>query len=101
MGGSAVNPVATEFDNYFGISYEYVPGDYFTILCSNENTSIFLDLRVYPAQDICLVYIGRQNNRNALLIWGYGWQGTYAGSLFMSDPYHWTAYEHYHLLLIR
>ena len=101
VGGPAVNPLATEFDNYFGITYTYVPGVYFTIFCQNENKSISLDLNNYPSQDICIVYTGRQNNRNTLIIWGYGWEGTYAGSVFMSDPYHWTAYATSHLLLLR
>lgn len=101
VGGPAVNPLATEFDNYFGVTYTYVPGVYFTIFCQNENKSISLDLNNYPSQDICIVYIGRQNNRNTLIIWGYGWEGTYAGSLFMSNPYNWTAYATKHVLLLR
>ncbi|MBU7025496.1 MAG: hypothetical protein HXS48_01030, partial [Theionarchaea archaeon] len=40
----------------------------------------------YPSEDICIVYLGQYNNQNILLIWGYGWQGTYAGSLVMSNP---------------
>ena len=101
MGGPAVNPLASEFDNNFGITYTYQPGVRFTISCQNENKSISLDLTAYPLQDICIVYLGRQNNRNNLLIWGYGWQGTYAGSLYMSDPYNWTRNENKHLLLLR
>lgn len=52
-------------------------------------------------KDICIVYLGRHNNRNILFIWGYGWQGTYAGSLFMSNPNNWSYYGNNHLLLLR
>ncbi|KYK37907.1 MAG: hypothetical protein AYK18_18125 [Theionarchaea archaeon DG-70] len=101
VGGPAINPVADEFDSYFGIFYDYVPGVSFTISCKNENKSISLDLSNYPSEDICIVYLGRHSNRNILLIWGYGWKGTYAGSLLMSDPYYWSYYGDNHLLLLR
>ncbi len=101
FGGPAVNPVAQEFGNYFGISYNYQPGVSFTIFCKNENKSIYLDLGKYPSEDICVVYLGRNSTRTILLIWGYGWQGTYAGSVFMSDIYYWSYYGNNHLLLLR
>ncbi|KYK37374.1 MAG: hypothetical protein AYK19_21640 [Theionarchaea archaeon DG-70-1] len=55
----------------------------------------------YPSEDICIVYLGQYNNQNILLIWGYGWQGTYAGSLIMSNPNIWSYCGYNHLLLIR
>jgi len=38
---------------------------------------------------------------HVLLVWGYGWRGTYAGSLFLEDPSNWEAYRNAHLLLLR
>ncbi|MGD2250331.1 MAG: transglutaminase family protein [Candidatus Methanofastidiosia archaeon] len=99
MGGPAVNPVATEFGSIFGITYSYVEGVSFDI--SAEGKTIHLDLGQYPSQDICIVYLGQHNNRNILIIWGYGWQGTYAGSVFMSDIQNWSFYSNNHLLLLR
>jgi hypothetical protein len=99
VGGPAVNPVADEFDGYFGITYQYIPGDSFTIFV--EGKSSYLNLDFYPERDICIVYLGEHNGRNAMVVWGFGWEGTYAGSVFIGDPATWTAYSGYHLLLLR
>ena len=99
VGGPAVSPLADEFDSYFGITYNHQPGVNFTIFC--EDTSINLDLANYPRQDICIVYIGQQNGRNVMLVWGYGWQGTYAGSAFIGDTNNWNTYLNAHLLFLR
>jgi hypothetical protein len=99
VGGPAVNPTATEFGGYFGISYRHKPQESFTIHC--ERKSIYLDLALYPYEDICIVYIGQFDTRNVMLVWGYEWQGTYAGSMFMADPVNWEQYKDAHLLLLR
>jgi len=99
VGGPAINPAATEFGGYFGISYDYESNAYYEIFC--ERNSIYLDLTKYPHEDICIVYLGQFSSRNVLLVWGYGWQGTYAGSVFMGDPQNWLEYQNAHLLLLR
>jgi hypothetical protein len=99
VGGPAVNPVATEFGRYFRITYENHPDVSFKI--NAENESIFLDLTEYPKEDICLVYLGHHKGRNVLLVWGYGWEGTYAGSVFAADPETWEKYEGAHLFMLR
>jgi hypothetical protein len=99
VGGPAVNPAAVEFGGYFGISYKEKSRVSYTIFC--ERRSIYLDLANYPHEDICIIYLGELSTRNVLLVWGYGWRGTYAGSVFMGDPANWQAYEGAHLLLLR
>jgi hypothetical protein len=99
VGGPAVSPLADEFDQYFGITYDYTPGVSFSISC--EGCSITLNLGVYPYQDVCIVYIGQQNGRNIMVVWGYGWEGTYAGSAFIGNTTNWYTYPHAHLLLLR
>jgi carboxypeptidase T len=99
VGGPAVNPIATEFGTIFGITYNYTPGVEFEIFCEGE--SIYLNLTQYPAQDICIVYLGSESWRTVMLVWGYGWEGTYAGSVLMGDPLTWQAYADCHLLLLR
>ena len=99
MGGPAVSGITDEFDTYFDITYDWQPGVSFTIFC--EGQQIYLDLAKYPSEDICIVYLDQQNSRNVLVIWGYGWQGTYAGSVFMSDPSNWSLYGNNHLLMLR
>jgi hypothetical protein len=101
VGGPAVSPLADEFDQYFGITYEYYPGVNFTIHC--EGYSMELNLSNYPGEDICIVYVGQQNERNVMIVWGYGWEGTYAGSAFIGDVNNWYTYPYStaHLLLLR
>ncbi len=99
VGGPAVNPLATEFGGYFGISYTYRPKVVFEIQC--ERRTISVDLQKPPGEDICIIYLGKSKTRNVLLVWGYGWQGTYVGAMFMGNPKNWSKYGNAHLLLLR
>jgi hypothetical protein len=99
VGGPAINPIAVEFDGIFGISYTYTPGVSFQIHA--DGYSIYLNLANYPQRDICIVYLGEHNGRNVMQVWGYGWQGTYAGSMYIGDPSNWTAYTGLHMLMLR
>ena len=99
VGGPGINPIAAEFDDIFGITYEYNAGVGFEIFAGGE--SIYLDLTHYPAEDVCIVYLGDHNSRHVMLVWGYGWRGSYAGSAFMGYPANWQAYPNARLLLLR
>jgi len=99
IGGPDINPTAIEFGGYCGITYEYSPRVSFTISC--ERRSIYLDLSKYPHEDICIIYLEKFSTGTVMLVWGYGWQGTYAGSTFMGDPSNWQEYSGAHLLLLR
>ena len=99
VGGPAINILAVEFDGYFGISYDYQEGVSLEIFA--DGYSISLDLSHYPQEDICIVYLAEHNTRNVLLVWGYGWRGTYAGSVFIGDPANWTTYAGAHMLMLR
>ena len=99
VGGPAINPVADEFDTTFGITYTHNPGISFEIFYGGE--SIYLDLTQYPNEDICIIYLGENSSRNIMLVWGYGWRGTYAGSAFMGDPSNWQEYEGTNMLMLR
>ena len=104
VGGPAVNPVADEFGNIFGITYYHEPGVRFDIYVGNCmfcTPSISLDLTLYPNEDICIVYLGENGPRRVMVVWGYGWQGTYAGSAFMGDPVNWQTYSDAHFVMLR
>jgi hypothetical protein len=96
MGGPAINPLAVEFDPAFDITYVYIETVSFEILC--EGQSIYLDLNNYPGEDVGIVYIGQHGPRTVMLVWGYGWEGTYAGSAFIGDLSNWTGH---HLVMVR
>jgi hypothetical protein len=99
VGGPAINPVTDHFDYAFGVEYTYVPGTSFEMWVLSY--SIILDLANYPQEDICIVYLRELSGRNILLVWGYGWQGTYAGSTFMGDTGTWQAYSEATMLMLR
>jgi hypothetical protein len=99
VGGPAINPVADEFDTVFGITYTYVAGTSFTIFA--DGYSLNLNLANFPQRDICLVYLGEDSGRTVMLVWGYGWRGTYAGSAFIGNPDNWAAYTGAHMLMLR
>ncbi len=96
VGGPAINPVADEFSSVFRITYTYVEDVSFEIHC--EGYTISLDLHSYPGEDICVIYVGQHGPRAVLLVWGYGWQGTYAGAVYMGDPSIWSGN---HLAMLR
>ncbi|MBU7012114.1 MAG: hypothetical protein HXS46_15625 [Theionarchaea archaeon] len=99
VGGPAVSPIADEFDQYFGITYVYTENTSFEIHAVGH--SIFLDVTQYPHQDICIIYLGKHNERNVMLVWGYGWQGTYAGSVIIGDQKTWQTHADAHVLMVR
>jgi hypothetical protein len=99
IGGPAVSPLADNFDKTFGITYEYQPGVSFRIRYHDK--SIYLNLADYPRQDVCIVFVGEDNSRSVMVVWGYGWQGTYAGSAFIGNPVNWNVYRNAHMLMIR
>ena len=99
VGGPAVNPVAIQYGAYFRISYEWNPDESYKI--NADCKSIYLDLRKYPQEDVCIVYLREYRGRNVLMVWGYGWQGTYAGSIFAADPDTWEMYPDVRMFLMR
>jgi hypothetical protein len=99
IGGPAINPVTDEFDGYFSITYDHQIGVSFEIFADSE--CIFLDLANYPNEDIAIIYLAEHNNRYVLLVWGYGWQGTYAASVFLGDIANWDVFQGAHLLMLR
>ncbi|MBU7019089.1 MAG: hypothetical protein HXS44_16380 [Theionarchaea archaeon] len=99
LGGPAINPIAVEFGNYFGITYNYQPGVSFEIYADSQ--SIFLDLTLYPLEDVAIIYLAEHNGRYVLLVWGFGWEGTYAASVFLGDIANWQAYLGTHMVMLR
>ncbi len=99
VGGPAVNPVADEFDNLFSVTYNNNPPVSFEIFSDSE--SIYLDLSQHPHEDIAVIHLGEHNGRYVLIVWGYGWWGTYAASVFLADMTNWDLYRGAHMLMLR
>ena len=102
VGGPGINLIADEFDGYFDITWNYFPAadpPVFQILA--DGYMIELNLNNYPVEDICIVYLAEHNSKNVMLVWGYGWRGTYAGSVYIGDPDKWTLHSGLHMLMLR
>ncbi|MGD2248867.1 MAG: clostripain-related cysteine peptidase [Candidatus Methanofastidiosia archaeon] len=99
VGGPAVNPISSEFGGYFSVTYNYLPGVSFEIFADSQ--SIYLDLTLYPTEDIAIIYLAEHNNRFVMLVWGYGWEGTYAASVFLGDINNWSLFNGHHMAMIR
>jgi hypothetical protein len=99
VGGPAVNELAVELGKLLRITYEYNINESFKI--NAESKSIYLDLEKYPEEDICIVYLREFRGRNILMVWGYGWQGTLAGSIFVANPDTWKDYEDCRMVFLR
>lgn len=102
VGGPGINPIADEFDGYFGITWNYLPAatpPVFEIIA--DGYTITLNLNDYPGEDVCIVYLAEHNSRNVMLVWGYGWRGTYAGSVYIGDPSKWALHSGLHMLMLR
>jgi len=63
---------------------------WFNITATSEGKSINFSKAQYPSKSIAIVYLKNDGSRAVLLSWGYGWLGTYAANLFMSDPNNWS-----------
>jgi hypothetical protein len=63
--------------------------------------SISLDLTKYPDEDIAIIYVGEHNDRYILLVWGYGWQGTYAASSYLFESFRQYYCFRYHMFMLR
>jgi hypothetical protein len=55
VGGSSVNPVTIEFGKIFRVTYRHNIDESYKI--NAEGESIYLDLRDYPSEDICIIYL--------------------------------------------
>jgi len=74
---------------------------WFNITARTEGKSINFTKSSYPSQSVAIVYLAKNGTRAIMFMWGYGWQGTYAAALFMSDTAKWQTYATKHLLFLQ
>jgi hypothetical protein len=98
LGGPAVNPVTEEFNRLFGIVYSE---SHSLFEIQAEGLSISMNGNDCQHEGICIIYLSRDNDRNVMLVWGYGWRCTYAGAQFLSETRNWQIHAGTHLLLLR
>jgi len=74
---------------------------WFNITATTEGKSINFTKSDYPTKSVAIVYLKKESTRTIMFLWGYGWQGTYAAALFMSDTAKWQTYATKHLLFLQ
>jgi len=74
---------------------------WFNITATAEGKSINFTKSDYPIKSVGVVYLAKNGTRAIMFMWGYGWQGTYAAALFMSDTAKWQTYATKHLLFLQ
>ncbi len=74
---------------------------WFNITATTEHLSINFTKSNYPTQSVAVAYLAKEGSRTVMYLWGYGWQGTYAAAMFMSNPANWQAYGTNHLLFLQ
>jgi hypothetical protein len=84
----------------FGISVSQ-DANWFNVTATAENLSVNFTKSNYPNKTIAVVYLKQEGSRAIMFIWGYGWQGTYAGALFISSQKTWQTYASKHLLFLQ
>lgn len=98
LGGPAINAVTEEYNRKFGIDYSESDSRF---EIRSEGFSISLDRNDCQHEGICIVYLGRDNDKNVMLVWGYGWRCTYAGARFLAETKNWQIHAGEHLLLLK
>lgn len=81
VGGPAANTITDLADTWLGVGYT-LSGSQFTIQV--KGISISYNTSLQGQEDICIIAIGRHSNKTIMVIWGFYWQGTYAGCLLAS-----------------
>lgn len=98
LGGPAINPVTEEYNRKFGITYNESDSRF---VINSEGFSISLDRNECLHEGVCIIYLGRDGNKNVMLVWGYGWRCTYAGARFLAETKNWQIHAGEHMLLLR
>jgi hypothetical protein len=74
---------------------------WFNITATVENLSLNFTKSSYPNKSVAIAYLAKEGTRTIMYLWGYGWQGTYASALFMSNIANWQTYATKHLLFLQ
>jgi len=95
------NTKTTAKNTEYGIIVE-TDTTWFNITSTSEGLSLNLPKAEYPSKSIAIVYLKKDGTRAVMLVWGYGWLGTYVAELFMADPNNWSkpAIANKHLLML-
>lgn len=97
IGGPTINSKTRELNDAFGIRYEETQD---RIIITAKDISISKS-RIGLGEDIGIIYFGKSNNSNILVLWGASREGTFAAGLILEDSENLQKYGNSQFLLLK
>jgi len=97
IGGPLVNSKARELNELFGVRYEETND---RILITAKDLTLSKP-KLGSGEDIGIVYFGKANNQNVLMLWGASREGTFAAALIAEDESSLQKYANSQFLLLK
>ncbi len=97
IGGPLVNTKTRELNELFGVRYEETND---RILITAKDLTLSKP-RLGSGEDIGIVYFGKANNQNVLMLWGASREGTFAAALVAEDESNLQKYANSQFLLLK
>jgi hypothetical protein len=97
IGGPAINSKTKELNDLFGVKYEETQD---RILITAKDITLSKP-KIGVGEDIGVIYFGKSNNSNILMLWGASREGTFAAGLILEDPTNLQKYGNSQFLLLK
>ncbi|NYT03929.1 MAG: DUF4430 domain-containing protein [Candidatus Methanofastidiosa archaeon] len=97
IGGPAINSKTKELNDAFGVKYEETQD---RILITAKDITLSKP-KIGSGEDIGVIYFGKFNNTNILMLWGASREGTFAAGLILEDPTNLQKYGNSQFLLLK
>ncbi|KYC50676.1 MAG: hypothetical protein AMQ22_01422 [Candidatus Methanofastidiosum methylothiophilum] len=97
VGGPVINSKTKELNDAFGIMYEETQD---RVLITAKDLTLSKP-KIGSGEDIGIIYFGKSNNSNVLMLWGASREGTFAAGLILEDPTNLQKYGNSQFLLLK
>ncbi len=97
IGGPTINSKTKELSDVFAITYEETQD---RIIITAKDISISKP-KIGLGEDIGIIYFGKSNDSNVLILWGASREGTFAAGLILEDSENLQKYGNSQFLLLK
>ena len=97
IGGPAINSKTKELNNAFGVRYEETQD---RILITAKDITLSKP-KISVGEDIGIIYFGKHNGFNVLMLWGASREGTFAAGLILEDRANLQKYANSQFILLK
>ncbi|NMC75875.1 MAG: DUF4430 domain-containing protein [Candidatus Methanofastidiosa archaeon] len=97
IGGPIVNSKTKELNSLFGVKYEETQDK---ILITAKDITLSKQ-KIGSGEDIGIIYFGKENNMDVLMLWGASREGTFAAGLILEDKTNLEKYGNSQFLLLK